>query len=164
MKIYSKKNNGLRLLGEGRVFSKKQLVLREFDTDTTSNNNDTVSVNLSPDNSNSNPSDLAKNAQTASTISAPGKKVVGNVNIEDVNGVSAPTISPNDPGSDMSIKANGNSSNDIKNAANAAAKARVANVTVPIRNSVTPRKVMDEMRKNSIPFTKSELTRFLKTI
>lgn len=163
MKIYSKKNNGLRLLGEGRVFSKKELVLKEMNGDT-GNDTDTVSVNLSPDNDNKDSSELAKNAQTASTISAPGKQIVGNVNIEDVNGVSAPTISPNDPGSDMSIKANGNSSNDIKNAANAAAKARVANVTVPIRNSVTPRKVMDEMRKNSIPFTKSELTKFLKTI
>ena len=164
MKIYSKKNNGLRLLGEGRVFSKKQLILKEEGVDTSSNDTDTVAVNLSPDNSNKNPSDIAKNAQTASTISAPGKKVVGNVNIEDVNGVSAPTISPTDPGSDMSITANGNSGTDIKDAANAAAKARVASVTVPIRNSVTPRKVMDEMRKNSIPFTKSELTKFLKTI
>ena len=28
-------------------------------------------------------------------------------------------------------------------------------------NSVTPRKVMDEMRRNSIPFTKKELNKFL---
>ena len=31
-------------------------------------------------------------------------------------------------------------------------------------SSVTPRKVMDEMRDNSVPFTKSELTEFLKSL
>jgi hypothetical protein len=33
-----------------------------------------------------------------------------------------------------------------------------------INASVESRKVMDEMRANSIPFTKSELTEFLKSL
>ena len=38
------------------------------------------------------------------------------------------------------------------------------NVVKPINASVDSRKVMDEMRENSVPFTKSELTEFLKNL
>jgi hypothetical protein len=165
MKVYVKRDKVLKLLGEGKVFSKKDLILREFGGDTNSSDDDTVSINLSPDNTNKNPSQLSQNAITArNTVTAPGKKIVGNVPVEDVNGVTAPTLSQNDPGNDMTIDSPDNTSTGIKNAAVAASKARVGSVTVPIKDSVKSKKVMDEMRANSIPFTKSELTKFLKSL
>ena len=33
-----------------------------------------------------------------------------------------------------------------------------------MNSSVTPKKVMDEMRKNSVPFSKKELSNFLSTL
>jgi len=163
MKVYVKKDSVLKLLGEGKVYSKKDLVLREMDGDNT--NNDTVSINLAPDNKNTSISDLSRNAQTARTqVNAAGKQVVGDVNIEDMEGISQPTIGPNDPGSDMFVTAQDSSAPAIRQAGVAAANGKISNVRIPLNQSVTSKKVMDEMRANSVPFTKSELTEFLNSL
>lgn len=163
MKVYVKKDSVLKLLGEGKVYSKKDLVLREMDGDNT--NNDTVSINLAPDNGDTSISDISKTAQMAKTqVTAPGKNVVGNVPIEDMDGISKPTISPTDPGSDMYVASQDSSPTSIRQAGIAAANGRIANVRVPLNQSITPKKVMNEMRANSVPFTKSELTEFLNSL
>jgi hypothetical protein len=91
---------------------------------------------------------------------------------EDLKGVQTQQISPSDPRNDTPMllqKKNGSmpSASEIQRTGAAAAKAGVKSVVTPIgpmNNSVTPRKVMDEMRANSVPFTKTELTKFLKSI
>ena len=159
MKIYSKKNNGLRLLGEGRVFSKKQLVLKEDGITAMVGKDDAPAGNLVNQarqtiNTNSNVDSVY--IPTEANSSAPGaeKRTVSN-NMQDT-------------------KLKTTSDNLNPNTINKASQVGVEGVEVTKSNnsgtqsnsfeSIKSRKVMDEMRKNSIPFTKSELTRFLKTI
>lgn len=154
MKIYSKKNNGLRLLGEGRVFSKKQLVLKEDGITLTSTASTTPGQALSTA-----PSVLSKAPTNTKSIVIPNNQLDGN---------------PKDNGPTLKLNKSTAQTADGKRAANNFVKqnpdfgsVEIENDngnTQTLNNSVAPRKVMDEMRKNSIPFTKSELTRFLKTI
>jgi hypothetical protein len=173
MKVYTKKNNGLRLLGEGMVFSKGQLMLKEQD----GNTND-ASLGADVGSSNGKPLQFdatnGKNATSASQIeknianissktsSIPNKQA--RLDIGDVKWRTTSNINDNEPGADVDITAQGNTQQDINNAVDQAVKVRAGGVVMPLNQSVTPRKVMDEMRANSVPFTKTELTKFLKSI
>lgn len=171
MKVYVKKDKALKLLGEGTIYSKKDLVLKEENT------ND-ASLGASVGSSAGKPLQFdATNGQDASSISQVEKNVnnIGakttsipnkeaRLDLGDVGWRTTPNVNKNEPGADVDITAQGNKPQDIDNAVDQASQVRAGGVVIPLNQSVTPRKVMDEMRENSVPFTKSELTEFLKNL
>ena len=172
MKIYVKKDKALKLLGEGKVYSKKDLVLKEED-----NTND-ASLGSNVGSSNGKPLQFdATNGQNATSASQIEKNIANissksssipnkqaRLDIGDVNWRTTPNINKNEPGADVDITAQGNTQQDINKAVDQASKVRAGGVVMPLNQSVTPRKVMDEMRANSVPFTKEEMTEFLKSL
>ena len=156
MKVYTKKNNGLRFLGEGMVFSKGQLMLKE---------DKPIQVDLTGGEDASGPSEVSKEASDLKSKTAGlGDNVEGVMSLDDSKWTTTPNIAPNEPGSDVKIPADDKSPKSIEDATKKAIQMRAGGITVPLNQSVTPRKVMDEMRANSVPFTKTELTKFLKSI
>jgi hypothetical protein len=162
MKVYVKKDKALKLLGEGRIFTKKDLILKE-DTG--------ISASLNPEGGDVN----ANQAQTASSniFNHVPSATATTLQSDDVNGVTAPMLSQNDPASDVTheIPLKDANASAIQAAAKQGGTIKIVkqqpqqNNSLGLQNSsVTPRKVMDEMRENSVPFTKSELTEFLKNL
>lgn len=155
MKILVKKNNGFVNLGEGKIYSKKQLILKEKNEligDVTSND-ETIQGASGLQN--------AVNKKTAENPTADGWSTdlsnlkQGNSAQNNGNGVMKFTQNQlNQPGTkqliDRAAQTNPNMQITV-----------MKNNSSLQTNSVTPRKVMDEMRKNSIPFTKKELHKFL---
>jgi hypothetical protein len=166
MKIFVKTDKGLRNLGEGRIYSKNQLRLIEADT-----NGDESTITLTnngegPD-AKAPASELVNDAnKELNIVNAGGKKTQFQVAPTGVAGVtpntsltqnstqSAPAVdvSKNDPRLATLIQ---------KNAQNGYATNIVKGT---VNSSVASRKVMDEMRNNSIPFTKKELNKFLREL
>ena len=156
MKVYTKKNNGLRLLGEGMVFSKKDLLLRE-DGD---NGNNPLIGDATPGDEQVQGASGLKNIvdkKTSENPTADGWSTeLGNLN----------------GGTSQQGEASGviKISRQQLNNPETQAMLNRTKITDPnmqvtvMNNSVTPRRVMDEMRANSVPFTKTELTKFLKSI
>ena len=157
MKVYVKKDSVLKLLGEGKVYSKKDLVLKEENT---------------PLIGDATPNDEKVNGVSGLETSA--NKQLSSHPAED--GVSVGLDSLTNSG--QKLKGDGVSlkmtQDQLKNnkpqLANMAQQMPGAEVTI-MRNqpnmqmsSVTPRKVMDEMRANAVPFTKSELTEILNSL
>ena len=163
MKVYVKKDKVLRLLGEGKVYSKKDLVLKEMTGgepligDVTANDEQLQgSTGL----------ENAVNKQVATHPAADGFSTeLGNLKQSNSsqqkgNGVMSFTQDQlKDPNTkkliDNAATTNPNMQVNIMKG-NSANGVQLA--------SVAPKKVMDEMRENSIPFTKSELTEFLKSL
>lgn len=156
MKTYVKKNNKLIHIGEGRLFSKRDLVLREQDNGDantiTLTNNSEGGQKASP---NEIKNDARKELQTVST----SKEKQFSVEPREVAGVNAPvqtnTSNVTPPTTTVSIK-------DPRVETIMADNAKKGITTNLQQNSVSPRKVMDEMRMNSVPFTKKELSQLLK--
>lgn len=166
MKILVKRNNKLVNLGEGRIYSKSQLRLNEVEDDNTAigSGDKPFQVDLTNGQDVSSPTDVSRNATAASTKLTTLPNAEGVINIEDAGWTTTPNIAPHEPGADVGITANGKTDKDIKDAVEQAKDVRASRVIVPLKNSVAPRKVMDEMRRNSIPFTKKELSKFLNSL
>ena len=157
MKVYVKKDKGLKLLGEGKVYSKKELMLKE------AVGNVAYAPNLST-------AATTANQQAAKT---PANKVqmisggdLGNKNGQkrDVKvGFNTHDVNARHEVEQMVNKSDNPDDIDILMDTNPLTQSSDGSTTLDT-NSVTPRKVMDEMRANSVPFTKSELTAFLKSL
>ena len=159
MKVYIKRDKVLKLIGEGNVYSKKDLVLKEGNGYTVDANSSNQQINNSG------------NAITA-------MKKAANMNPNGTSTLDGGDIGPektttNNAGDNSSIEVGPSvKPTDIDKISKDFPAAKIVynkNAGKTNNNgvqlaSVTPRKVMDEMRKNSIPFTKLELTEFLKTI
>ena len=160
MKVYVKKDKALKLLGEGRVYSKKDLMLKEGGF--------AKPVAAAPTNVTTTGDFFNTAAQNEHNPALGGTSAqLGQLNnkAEKNNGEGTNIELPSHP--------TGAQKQAVANMANNPAF-RDATVTVGDEasginnglqtNSVAPRKVMDEMRENSVPFTKAELTEFLKTL
>ena len=159
MKVYVKKDNGLKLLGEGKVYSRKDLVLKEQDGE------NALIGDGTPDDGKVNGVSGMETATNKELTSHPAE-----------DGVSFGLDSLSNSG--QKLKGDGismtmtqdqlrNNKPQISNMANQMPGAEVKimrNQPSMQMSSVAPRKVMDEMRANSVPFTKSELTEFLKNL
>lgn len=158
MKVYVKKDKALKLLGEGKIYSKKDLVLKE-------DNNNPLIGDATPSDERINGVSGLETAANQQLTSHPAE-----------DGVSVGLDSLSNSG--QKLKGDGISFKMTQDQLKAN-KAQVSNmaqqmpgaeVTIMRNNnnmqlsSVTPKKVMDEMRENSIPFTKAELTEFLKNL
>lgn len=155
MKILVKKNNKLMSLGEGKIFSKRQLMLKEDEhTGFLSN-----SVNIE------------SGARDAQAMMNKNSTLTNGV---DASADDATSGKKNGNSTDPEIRVNTKDQNSIKVAQhmiNTMSPQERSNVDVNFfdgtkqqalqTNSVKSRKVMDEIRKNSIPFTKKELSNFL---
>lgn len=165
MKVYVKKDKTLKLLGEGKIFSKKDLLLKEEDlnggTDTITLTNDGEGTDKkTPPNEMAN--DIKKELPK---VNAGGKLVQFNVSPDDVAGVTPNTqLSQNSTQAPPSVNVSMNDPRLTQMMQQNAKNGYSTNVVKPINSSVDSRKVMDEMRENSVPFTKSELTEFLKNL
>lgn len=157
MKILVKRNNGLLNLGEGRIYSKSQLRL-----------NEDVENALIGD---ATPND-EKVSGTGSLQTTVNKELTAH---PQEDGVSVGLDSLNNSG--QKLKGDGTNikmsqqqlAQNKTQISNLAAQMPGAQLTIMrgngvINNSVAPRKVLDELRKNSIPFTKKELHKFLREI
>ena len=162
MKIFVKTDKGLKKLGEGKIFSKNQLMLREF-----SQNGVTAVAN--PDGQNHTASQMLSNARRIAQ--KPGVKTVV-MSSADTGIGATKNVPSNSPLSDVKKIIPLNKANDsVISQLTADGQGEVeltsdsnANNSALETNSVKPRKVMDEMRRNSIPFTKKELSMFLNSL
>lgn len=156
MKVYTKKNNGLRLLGEGMVFSKGQLMLKEQEV-TLSQTEPTT------------PDKFVRNSVTALNQVGNAKKTVIPTNLADGNKTDDGNIlrvnKSQALGKTSQIRQFVNQNKDT-GAVEIVDDTKGTNDSNPLTTSEGKknRSVMDEMRANSIPFTKTELTKFLKSI
>jgi len=161
MKILRFKNNQLQMLGEGKIYSKKDLKLNE--------GNGFVAT--------------APNVRDVRQFVTQGSRMFNqNPSVKGVENQLGQMDHQNDSSTGEGIKvslpanATGAQISKVQNMAN---KPENDDMTVDLTpptsntssdsssletNSVTPRKVMDEMRKNSIPFTKKELNEFLNSL
>lgn len=162
MKIMVKTDKGLRTLGEGRIYSKSQLRLIE-------------SSNIGmPSNSGflDNSVDIANGAQEADKIMN-GNSTLNSVNVSGDDATSGKkagnspdtvlNVNTKDPNS---IKTTQSMMNNLSPLQKSNTDIRYYNGTKQqaLQSSVEPKKVMDEMRENSISFTKKELSEFLNSL
>ena len=159
MKVYVKKDKVLKLLGEGKVFSKKELMLKE--------NGITISQTTP-----TTPDAFINNSVAALNQTPNAKKTVIPTNMADNN--------PKDDGPKLTLPKSSAMTGQGKTAAKNFVNQNKDNGQIEVvddskvnnasSNPLTTsegklnKKVMDEMRANSIPFTKSELTEFLKSL
>lgn len=166
MKVFKKINNGLMELGEGKLYSKSQLKLNEADTN---GNSDTITLTNSGEGTDakSTPSEIVNDSnKELNAVNASGKKTQFQVPPTGVAGVTPNTsLTQNSTQSPPSVSV---SKNDPRLATLIQKNAQNGYATNIVKSSITssvaPRKVMDEMRRNSILFTKKELHNFLSEI
>ena len=155
MKIFVKKGNRFKHLGEGRIYSKSELRLNEYA-------NDKVSLTLNPNGQNVN----ASNIQTAARnmMNKVPQSTAVTVQADDINGVTPPMFSANDPRNDtvQTIAAKNATGVAIQNAAKNGGTIQITKDNT--NQSGLGESRMIEMRRNSIPFSKKELSKFLKTL
>ena len=111
MKIFVKKDNGLRQLGEGRIYSKSELKLNESWT------NGKVALTLNPNGQDVNASNVQTSAENM--LNNVSQATAVTLQADDVNGVTAPTFAPEDPRNDavQNISAKKATSSAIQNLA-----------------------------------------------
>lgn len=145
MRILVKTNKGLRNLGEGKIYSKGQLRLNEF-TDSSSTG---VTAVANPDGQ-----DFKSNAEMYRNINNNFKNpAVTAVEFQANDTVNGKNVAPNKELDDVVTTVSRDNMNKIPQLSKYG--------TIKVVNN---RKGMTEMRKNSIPFTKKELYKFLKEI
>jgi len=146
MEILVKRNGNLKKLGEGKIYSKKDLTLNE-ENELTLTTNDGLGKES--------PSEI-KHEITQEAPHVPGETNVL-VTPNSVKGVTPPSQSQvNKPGSRNVDINSSNFEGEIEKNAKEGAESLV--------HTSTNESNLHKMRKNSIPFTKSELHDFLKTI
>jgi len=148
-------------LGEGKIYSKKQLMLKEL----TQNG---VTAVANPDGQNHTVSQMLTNAKTIAQKPGVGKVVIP---ASDTGIGGTKNVPQNSPLSDVKkviplSKANTSIISDLtKDGQGEVELTNDGNTNSSLQtNSVMSRKVMDEIRKNSIPFTKKELHKFLMNL
>ena len=155
MKIFVKKDNSLKPLGEGRIYSKSQLKLNEF-------TNGKVSLTLNPNGQDVRASSIQTSAQNM--LNQVPQATAVTVQSDDIDGVSTPTFSAGDPRNDtvQNIAAKNANGATIQQAAK---NGGTINITKDDsqQNGLGESRII-EMRKNSIPFTKKELNNFLSSL
>lgn len=151
MEVLIKTNNGLQRLGEGKIFSKKQLKLREdIDAAIGSANGLQQAQQKAKKLINQNPSvdsasaDLGKLDGQKDTSSGEGTKIQLPINASATQLNNVQQIA-ND---DVEVEFTKNDTSNSSSSANESRKNRK----------------LVEMRYNSVPFTKKELSSFLKSI
>lgn len=155
MKIFVKKDNGLKQLGEGRIYSKSQLKLNEF-------TNGKVSLTLNPNGQDVRASSVQTSAQNM--LHQVPQATAVTVQADDIDGVTAPTFSPSDPRNDtvQNIAAKNATSAAVQNAAKNGGTIQITKDD-PQNNGLGESRII-EMRRNSIPFSKKELSNFLNSL
>lgn len=155
MKIFVKKDNNLKPIGEGRIYSKSQLRLNEF-------TNGKVSLTLNPNGQDVRASSIQTSAQNM--LNQVPQATAVTVQSDDIDGVSTPTFSAGDPRNDtvQNIAAKNANGATIQQAAK---NGGTINITKDDsqQNGLGESRII-EMRKNSIPFTKKELKNFLNSL
>ena len=156
MEIFVKKGNGLKNLGEGRIYSKGELRLNEAFT------NGKVSLTLNPNRQDVQASSVQTSAQNM--LNQVPQATAVTVQSDDIDGVTVPTFSNNDPRNDtvQNIAAKNATSATVQNAAKNGGTIQITKDDQG-QNGLGESKIV-EMRKNSIPFTKRELSSFLSTL
>lgn len=156
MEVLVKKNNKLFSLGEGRVYSKKDLSLNEAYT------NGKVSLTLNPNGQDVRPSSVQTSAQNMLHQVPQATGVT--VQADDIDGVTAPTYSSSDPRNDKvtQIQAKNASGAAVTDAAKGGGTIEITKDDA--QNGGLGESRIIEMRRNSIPFTKKELHNFLREI
>lgn len=156
MEIFVKKGNSLKNLGEGRIYSKGELRLNEAFT------NGKVSLTLNPNGQDVQASSVQTSAQNM--LNQVPQATAVTVQSDDIDGVTAPTFSNNDPRNDtvQNIAAKNATSATVQNAAKNGGTIQITKDDQG-QNGLGESKIV-EMRKNSIPFTKRELSSFLSTL
>jgi hypothetical protein len=156
MRTYVKKNGKLNLVGEGRLYSKRDLILREQDN---GDSNTITLTNNSEGGQKAAPNEIKNDARKELQAVNTSKEKQFSVEPREVAGVNAPvqtnTSNVTPPTATVSIT-------DPRVETIMANNAKNGITTNLQQNSVNPRKVMDEMRMNSVPFTKRELSSLLK--
>ena len=160
MKIFVKRDNGLKKLGEGRIYSKSQLKLNEDFT------NGKVSLTLNPNGQDVRASSVQTSAQNM--LHQVPQATAVTVQADDIDGVTAPTFSPNDPRNDtvQQLTTKNASSTAVQNAAKNGGTIQITKddpQQTAMESKKTSNKIV-EMRKNSIPFSKKELSDFLSSL
>ena len=155
MKIFVKKDNGLKQLGEGRIYSKSQLKLNEF-------TNGKVSLTLNPNGQDVRASSVQTSAQNM--LHQVPQATAVTVQANDIDGVTAPTFSPSDPRNDtvQNIAAKNATGAAVQNAAKNGGTIQITKDD-PQNNGLGESRII-EMRRNSIPFSKKELSNFLNSL
>ena len=166
MKVLVKTNKGLKNIGEGKIYSKKQLKLNEL----------TGFIKVAP-----NLNNAALQARQQLNTGKVGNVESSGADVTNGQSAGSTSVSPDptitvDVKSPQSIKTGQSILNKMtptekqntdvdfidgskNNTANTS-----SNSSGMMNSSVTPKKVMDEMRKNSVPFSKKELSNFLSTL
>lgn len=155
MEVLIKTNNGLQRLGEGKIFSKKQLKLREdIDAAIGSANGLQQAQQKAKKLINQNPSvdsasaDLGKLDGQKDTSSGEGTKIQLPINASATQLNNVQQMSKNQANDDVEVEFTKNDTSNSSSSANESRKNRK----------------LVEMRYNSVPFTKKELSSFLKSI
>jgi len=161
MKIFSKKDNGLRKLGEGKIYSKKDLTLNEAWT------NGKVALTLNPNGQDVNASNVQTSAQNM--LNNVPQATAVTLQADDVNGVTAPTFAPEDPRNDavQNISAKKATSAAVQDLAKNGGTINITKDDPQQSSMGESKKTSDklvEMRRNSIPFSKKELSKFLRSL
>ena len=178
MRVFVKTRRGLEQLGEGmlytkkqislneeslyggRIRSKRQLRLREEFT------NGKVSLTLNPNGQDVRASSVQTSAQNM--LHQVPQATAVTLQADDVDGVSAPTFAPNDPRNDtvQQLTTKNATSSAVQNAAKNGGTIQITkddpNQTA-MEVKRTSKKIV-EMRRNSIPFSKKELSKFLSNL
>ena len=147
MRTYVKKNNRLINIGEGRLYSKNDLVLKEDNTGITAVAN-SVGQNFKSE------SDAVTKIQQASR--QPGVSQV-QVPKNDLPIAAHKSQDPTLQDTNTEINLN----NLTPSTLSKLGADGQGNVTVKVRENKNPKK-LSEMRMNSVPFTKKELSQLLK--
>ena len=155
MEVLIKTNNGLQRLGEGKIFSKKQLKLREdIDAAIGSANGLQQAQEKAKKLINQNPSvdsasaDLGKLDGQKDTSSGEGTKIQLPINASATQLNNVQQMSKNQANDDVEVEFTKNDTSNSSSSTNESRKNRK----------------LVEMRYNSVPFTKKELSSFLKSI
>lgn len=155
MEVLIKTNNGLQRLGEGKIFSKKQLKLREdIDAAIGSANGLQQAQQKAKKLINQNPSvdsasaDLGKLDGQKDTSTGEGTKIQLPINASATQLNNVQQMSKNQANDDVEVEFTKNDASNSSSSTNESRKNRK----------------LVEMRYNSVPFTKKELSSFLKSI
>lgn len=155
MEVLVKTDKGLQRLGEGKIFSKKQLKLKEgIDAAIDSANGLQQAQQKAKKLINQNPSvdsasaDLGKLDGQNDTSTGEGTKIQLPINASATQLNNVQQMSKNQANDDVEVEFTKNDTNNSSSSTNESRKNRK----------------LVEMRYNSVPFTKKELSSFLKSI
>jgi hypothetical protein len=166
METFVKKGNNLIKIGEGKLFKKRDITLLKEIDDNTDDNTITLTNDGESGEKKTPAGELVNNIkQELPKVNAGNKDIQYHVSSDDVAGItsnaspsknstqSAPVVkaSMNDPNLTNIMQRNASIGNDVVVSKNENRKMKNDNRII-------------EMRKSSIPFSKKELTRFLKSI